>query len=73
MTEPLQSVFQWNTKAKREKMTEIMFEKYNIPAFFLCKNSVLSAYPSDLIKQSPFVGELCSPNSGLFLSRAIKS
>lgn len=34
----------WNTKAKREKVTEIMFEKYNIPAFFLCKNSVLSAF-----------------------------
>ncbi|KAL8618987.1 Actin-like 6A [Nucella lapillus] len=34
----------WNTKAKREKLTEIMFEKYNIPAFFLCKNSVLSAF-----------------------------
>lgn len=34
----------WCTKAKREKMTEIMFEKYNIPAFFLCKNSVLSAF-----------------------------
>jgi hypothetical protein len=25
-----------------------MFEKYNIPAFFLCKNAVLSAYPSSL-------------------------
>ncbi|XP_025088716.1 actin-like protein 6A isoform X2 [Pomacea canaliculata] len=34
----------WNTKSKREKLTEIMFEKYNIPAFFLCKNSVLSAF-----------------------------
>ena len=30
---------------KREKLTEIMFEKYNLPAFFLCKNAVLSAYP----------------------------
>ncbi|XP_041365702.1 actin-like protein 6B isoform X2 [Gigantopelta aegis] len=34
----------WNSKGKREKLTEIMFEKYNIPAFFLCKNSVLSAF-----------------------------
>ena len=41
----MQSIFQWNSKGKREKLTEIMFEKYNIPAFFLCKNSVLSAYP----------------------------
>lgn len=36
---------QWNSKAKREKMTELMFEKYNVPAFFMCKNAVLSAYP----------------------------
>ncbi|KAK3103473.1 hypothetical protein FSP39_019490 [Pinctada imbricata] len=34
----------WNSKGKREKLTEIMFEKYNIPAFFLCKNAVLSAF-----------------------------
>lgn len=36
---------QWNTRAKREKLTELMFEHYNIPAFFLCKTAVLSAYP----------------------------
>lgn len=36
--------FQWNSKAKREKITELMFEKYNVPAFFLCKNAVLSAF-----------------------------
>lgn len=29
---------------KREKITELMFEKYNIPAFFLVKNAVLAAY-----------------------------
>ena len=34
----------WNTRAKREKLCEIMFEKYEIPAFFLCKNAVLSAF-----------------------------
>lgn len=34
----------WNKVEKRQKMTEIMFEKYNIPAFFLCKNAVLAAF-----------------------------
>ena len=36
--------FQWNVRPKREKLTELMFEKYNIPAFFLCKNAVLTAF-----------------------------
>ena len=35
---------QWNVRAKREKLTELMFEKYNIPAFFLCKSAVLTAF-----------------------------
>lgn len=39
------SFLQWNIRGKRERLTELMFEKYNIPAFFLCKNAVLSAYP----------------------------
>jgi len=34
----------WNQKHRREKLTEIMFEKYNVPAFFLVKNAVLSAF-----------------------------
>lgn len=34
----------WNVKGKREKLAEIMFEKYNVPAFFLCKNAVLTAF-----------------------------
>uniref|UniRef100_A0A7N9AZR2 Actin-like 6A n=1 Tax=Mastacembelus armatus TaxID=205130 RepID=A0A7N9AZR2_9TELE len=41
----LMSEASWNTRAKREKLTELMFEHYNIPAFFLCKSAVLS-YPS---------------------------
>lgn len=40
----LMSEASWNARAKREKLTELMFEKYNIPAFFLCKNAVLSSF-----------------------------
>jgi len=40
----LMSESPWNTKEKREKLTEIVFEKYGVPAFFLCKNAVLSAF-----------------------------
>ncbi|OWK49443.1 Actin-like protein 6B, partial [Lonchura striata] len=39
----LMSEAPWNTRAKREKLTELMFEHYNIPAFFLCKTAVLTA------------------------------
>ena len=34
----------WNTRSNREKLTEIMFEKYSIPAFFLVKSPVLAAF-----------------------------
>jgi len=34
----------WNKKDRREQLCEIMFEKYNVPAFFLVKNAVLSAF-----------------------------
>lgn len=40
----LMSEASWNARAKREKLTELMFEKYNIPAFFLAKNAVLAAF-----------------------------
>lgn len=33
-----------NTKEVREKMAEIAFEKYNVPAFYLGKSPVLSSY-----------------------------
>ena len=31
---------------KRHKTCEIMLEKYNAPAFYLCKNAVLVAFAS---------------------------
>lgn len=34
----------WNMRGKREKLCELMFEKYGVPAFFVCKNAVLSAF-----------------------------
>lgn len=34
----------WNVRAKREKVTELMFEKYKVPAFFLVKNAMLAAF-----------------------------
>ncbi|GJQ86854.1 hypothetical protein Trydic_g19522 [Trypoxylus dichotomus] len=34
----------WNVRSKREKLTEIMFEKYKVPAFFLVKNAALAAF-----------------------------
>ncbi|BES97371.1 unnamed protein product [Nesidiocoris tenuis] len=33
-----------NIRSKREKLTELMFEKYQVPAFFLVKNAVLAAF-----------------------------
>ncbi|KAL1491395.1 hypothetical protein ABEB36_011998 [Hypothenemus hampei] len=34
----------WNQRHKREKLTELMFEKYKVPAFFLVKNAALAAF-----------------------------
>lgn len=34
----------WNVRPNREKLTELMFEKYNVPAFFVVKNAVLAAF-----------------------------
>jgi actin-like protein 6B len=31
----------WNQKFRREKLTELMFEKYSVPAFFLVKGPIL--------------------------------
>ncbi len=34
----------YNTDSAREKMVELMFENYNVPAVFLTKNAVLSSF-----------------------------
>ncbi|EDV21979.1 Actin-like protein 6A [Trichoplax sp. H2] len=39
MTEPA-----WNERGKREKLCELMFETYNVPAFYLCKSPVLAGF-----------------------------
>lgn len=33
----------WNTREIREKLTELAFEKYNFPAFFVAKDAVMTA------------------------------
>ena len=39
----------WNVRHNREKLTELMFEKYSVPAFFLVKNAVLAAFANGKI------------------------
>ncbi|KAJ1667034.1 NuA4 histone acetyltransferase subunit [Coemansia sp. RSA 1813] len=34
----------WNTSALRAKLIEMAFEKFNCPAFYVCKNPVLAAF-----------------------------
>ncbi|CAI5449249.1 unnamed protein product [Caenorhabditis angaria] len=34
----------WNERSKREKLTELMFEKFQVPAYYLAKNAVLACF-----------------------------
>lgn len=34
----------WNTPAHRERMAEIMFEEFKVPAFYIANTGVLNAY-----------------------------
>ncbi|PPQ72524.1 hypothetical protein CVT24_004830 [Panaeolus cyanescens] len=36
----------WNTPANRERMAEIMFEEFNVPAFYIANTGVLNAFAS---------------------------
>ncbi|XP_075056679.1 actin-like protein 6A [Mixophyes fleayi] len=40
----LMSEASWNTREKREKLTELMFEHFNIPQFYLSKSAVLTTF-----------------------------
>jgi len=46
----------FNTRSKREKLVELMFEKYHVPAVYLCRNAVLAAFscgrPTSIIVDS---------------------
>lgn len=33
----------WNTTANRERMAEIMFEEFQVPAFYIANTGVLNA------------------------------
>ena len=34
----------WNTPENRERMAEIMFEEFDVPAFYIANTGVLNAY-----------------------------
>lgn len=36
----------WNTPHKREKLAELLFEKFKVPALYFCKDAVLTAFAS---------------------------
>ena len=44
----LMSETPFNPKKNREKITELMFEKYNVPCFYMALQSILSLYAAGL-------------------------
>lgn len=34
----------WNSQANRERMAEIMFEEFHVPAFYIANTGVLNAF-----------------------------
>jgi len=39
----------WNTQANRERMAEIMFEEFNVPAFYIANTGVLNAFVTQFV------------------------
>lgn len=48
----------WNTPANRERMAEIMFEEFHVPAFYISNTSVLNAYVDSERSQMTY-SDLC--------------
>lgn len=50
----------WNTTANRERIAEMMFEEFQVPAFYIANTGVLNAYgttfSSSRIPSIPFLG-----------------
>jgi hypothetical protein len=59
----------WNTPANRERMAEIMFEEFQVPAFYIANTGVLNAsVPISLsCSELPVTWEKNSPFSSLDL------
>jgi hypothetical protein len=51
----------WNTQANRERMAEIMFEEFHVPAFYIANTGVLNAFVTDslLLAKAYFCLQLC--------------
>jgi len=53
----------WNTSANRERMAEIMFEEFNVPAFYISNTSVLNAFAAG--KGSAYVIDIGSSDASV--------
>ncbi|EFA10847.1 actin-like protein 6B [Tribolium castaneum] len=66
----------WVTAPKREQLTELMFEKYNVPALYLAKNASLAAFangrPTCLVVDSGATHTSAVPvHDGFVLTQAV--
>lgn len=46
----------WNTPANRERMAEIMFEEFQVPAFYIANTGVLSAFVVSVVRRNAMRG-----------------
>ncbi|XP_024383760.1 actin-related protein 4 [Physcomitrium patens] len=69
----------FNTQQHREKMVELMFERYDVPALFLAKNAVLTSFASgratslvvDCGGGSVILGSVAAVHDGYVLQKAV--
>jgi hypothetical protein len=61
----------WNTQANRERMAEIMFEEFNVPAFYIANTGVLNAYVIDTGLLARALAYLVFISTGLRLVKAL--